>query len=163
LEQEVADEEAMLARRKALEEAVVAVRDRITAHEEAGAAAAAELAAARDRAVRLASLTDRLTATAELAAERVRLLGQDEEVETTEQRARAGEAREGAEQAYSREQERIATLAQRAADRREGLARLAGQVGARRSRIEAAEAEIGRLRESATTALARAEAAEREF
>ncbi|WP_277454951.1 chromosome segregation protein SMC [Janibacter sp. DB-40] len=193
LEQEVADEEAMLARRKTLEEAVAAVRDRITAHEEAGAAATAQLAAARDRAVRLASLTDKLTATAELAAERVRLLGQDEEVETTSgrdpealraQAARAREdedalraeiaeatdqlaetvaAREAAEKAFAEEQRRITALAQRAADRREGLARLAGQVGARRSRIEAAEAEVGRLRESVSTALARADEAEHEF
>ena len=193
LEQEVADEEAMLARRKSLEEAVLAVRQRITRHEEEGAAATAELAAARDRAVRLASLTDKLTATAELASERVRLLGQDEEVETTSgrdpealraQAARAREdeealraeiaeatqelertvaAREDAEQAFAAEQQRIATLAQRAADRREGLARLAGQVGARRSRIEAAEAEVGRLEESISTAMARAEEAEQEF
>ncbi|NYF97207.1 chromosome segregation protein SMC [Janibacter cremeus] len=193
LEQEVADEEAMLARRKALEEAVLAVRSRITAHEETGAAATAELTAARDRAVRLSSLTDKLTATAELAAERVRLLGQDEEVETTSgrdpealraQAARAREdedalraeiaeateqlaesvaARESAEKAFAAEQQRIATLTQRAADRREGLARLAGQVGARRSRIEAAEAEVGRLQESVATALARADEAEREF
>ncbi|WP_338751277.1 chromosome segregation protein SMC [Janibacter alittae] len=193
LEQEVAEEEAMLARRKALEEAVLAVRTRIAAHEEAGAAATVELTAARDRAVRLASLTDKLTATAELAAERVRLLGQDEEVETTSgrdpealraQAARAREdedalraeiaeatdqlaasvaAREDAEKAFAAEQQRIAALVQRAADRREGLARLAGQVGARRSRIEAAEAEIGRLRESVATALSRADEAEQEF
>ena len=193
LKQEVADEEAMLARRKTLEEALLEVRQRITEHEEAGASATAELAAARDRAVRLASLTDKFTATASLAAERVRLLGQDEEVETTtgrdpealrEQaaRARADEdalraeiddataqlaetvaAREAAEKAFATEQQRIAALAQRVADRREGLARLAGQVGARRSRIEAGEAEVGRLEESVATALARAEEAEREF
>ncbi|MGO1166766.1 MAG: chromosome segregation protein SMC [Janibacter sp.] len=193
LEQEVADEEAMLARRKRLEEAVLAVRTRITEHEEDGAAATAELATARDRAVRLASLTDKLTATASLAAERVRLLGQDEEVETTtgrdpealreqaaqaratedalrteiaevtEQLAETVAAREAAEQAFAREQQRITALTQRAADRREGLARLSGQVGARRSRIEAGEAEVGRLEESIATALARAEEAEREF
>ncbi|WP_435203436.1 chromosome segregation protein SMC [Janibacter sp. GS2] len=193
LQQEVADEEAVLARRKSLEESVLAVRNRVAEHEQDGAAATAELAAARDRAVRLASLTDRLTATASLAAERVRLLGQDEEVETTsgrdpealrqqaararadedalraeiaevtEQLARTVAAREAAEQAFTREQQRIAALTQRAADRREGLARLAGQVGARRSRIEAGEAEVGRLEASVATALARAEEAEREF
>ena len=43
-------------------------------------------------------------------------------------------------------------LPRAAADRREGLARLAGQVAARRSRVEAGEAEIGRL----TAALAEA-------
>ena len=50
-----------------------------------------------------------------------------------------------------------------AADRREGLARLAGQVGARRSRIEAGEAEIGRLRQSLEQSRSRAADAEREF
>ncbi|SMC32592.1 chromosome segregation protein SMC [Janibacter indicus] len=193
LQQEVADEQAMLERRKVLEQAVLAARTRITEHEEAGASAAAELAAAQQRAVRLASLTDKLTATASLAAERVRLLGQDEEVETTSGRdpealreqaararadeeelradiARVGEelaaavaAREAAERAHAAEQQRIAALAQRAADRREGLARLAGQVGARRSRIEAREAEVGRLEEVVATALARADEADREF
>ncbi|MGO4131043.1 chromosome segregation protein SMC [Janibacter hoylei] len=193
LQQEVADEEAMLERRKTLEQAVLAARTRITEHEEAGAAAAAELVAAQQRATRLATLTDRLAATASLAAERVRLLGQDEEVETTSGRdpdalreqaararadeetlradiARVGEelaaavaARESAEQAHAAEQQRVAALAQRAADRREGLARLAGQVGARRSRIEAREAEVGRLEEIVSTALARADEAEREF
>ncbi len=39
----------------------------------------------------------------------------------------------------------MAAAARAAADRREGLARLAGQVAARRSRVEAGEAEIGRL------------------
>ncbi|WP_338538413.1 chromosome segregation protein SMC [Janibacter terrae] len=193
LQQEVADEQAMLERRKGLEQAVLAARARITEHEEAGASAAAELAAAQQRAVRLASLTDRLSATASLAAERVRLLGQDEQEETTsgrdpealraqaaqaradeealraevatitEQLAAAVAAREAAEQAHAAEQRRIATLAQRAADRREGLARLAGQVGARRSRVEAREAEVGRLEEVVATALARADEAEREF
>ena len=50
-----------------------------------------------------------------------------------------------------------------AADRREGLAKLAGQVGARRSRIEAGEAEIGRLRQSLEQSRSRAADAEREF
>ena len=55
-------------------------------------------------------------------------------------------------------------LVRAAADRREGLARLAGQVGARRSRIEAGEAEIGRLRRALVEqAPARAADAEREF
>ncbi|MPV39203.1 chromosome segregation protein SMC, partial [Georgenia subflava] len=49
------------------------------------------------------------------------------------------------------------------ADRREGLARLTGQVGARRSRLEAAEAELGRLRESLTAAEERGRTAQAEF
>ncbi len=193
LEQEVADEKAMLERRSALEQAVLETRARIEEHERSGADADAELSAAQQRAVSLASLAERLTATASLAAERVRLLGQDEEDETTtgrdpeELRAQAAQARadeealrgeiagvtdelgaavaarEAAEEAYAAEQKRVAALAQRAADRREGLARLSGQVGARRSRIEAGEAEVGRLEEIVTTAMARAADAEREF
>ena len=193
LEQEVADEKAMLERRSALERAVADIRGRIHEHEEAGSGADAALAAAQQRAVALASVAERLTATAALAAERVRLLGQDESEETTTgrdpeelraqaERVRADEetlrgeveqiteqlsaavaAREAAEEAAATEQQRIAALAQRAADRREGHARLTGQVGARRSRVEAGEAEVGRLREAVTTAEARAEEAEREF
>ncbi|MGC1209175.1 MAG: AAA family ATPase, partial [Ornithinimicrobium sp.] len=72
-------------------------------------------------------------------------------------------ARGEAEAAYAAEQSRIAQLLQAAADRREGLARLAGQVAARRSRIEAAEAELGRLREAEAATMARAQAAEQEF
>ncbi len=71
--------------------------------------------------------------------------------------------REDAEAAYAAEQARLARLARAAADRREGLAKLAGQVGARRSRIEAGEAEIGRLQELAAAARTRAAHAEQEF
>jgi chromosome segregation protein len=57
----------------------------------------------------------------------------------------------------------LPSLARAAADRREGLAKLAGQVGARRSRIEAREAEIGRLEGIVAASLARAAEAEKEF
>ncbi len=50
-----------------------------------------------------------------------------------------------------------------AADRREGLARLAGQVAAARSRAEAAEAERGRLRESLAAGDERRRKAQSEF
>ena len=68
-----------------------------------------------------------------------------------------------AEGSYAAEQARLARLARAAADRREGLARLAGQVGARRSRIDAGEAEIGRLQEIVAAARTRAAEAEQEF
>ncbi|MGB6021930.1 MAG: AAA family ATPase, partial [Ornithinimicrobium sp.] len=77
--------------------------------------------------------------------------------------AQAERARSDAESGHAAEQTRIARLLQAAADRREGLARLAGQVAAQRSRIEAAEAEVGRLREVEAAAVARAQAAEQEF
>ena len=49
------------------------------------------------------------------------------------------------EEAHRGEEARLAALVRAAADRREGLARLVGQVNSLRSRAEAAEAEIGRL------------------
>ena len=123
----------------------------------------------------------------------MRLLGQDDADETTtgrdpeELRAQAAQARENeaallaevaaaldelkaavslredSEKAYAAEQARLSSLARAAADRREGLAKLAGQVGARRSRIEAREAEIGRLEGIVAASLARAAEAEKEF
>ncbi len=72
-------------------------------------------------------------------------------------------AREEAEAALHAEDRRVAAVARAAADRREGLARLGGQVGARRSRIEAAEAEIGRLREALADAGRRTERAQGEY
>ena len=57
-------------------------------------------------------------------------------------------AKQDAEEAAAAEDKRLAALLRAAADRREGLARLAGQVGAARSRVESAQAELGRLRES---------------
>ncbi|WP_370894909.1 chromosome segregation protein SMC [Janibacter sp. GXQ6167] len=193
LEQEVADETALLRQRAELEEALLATRERISAHEQTSAEAAPLLAAAHDRWVRLQSLAERIDSAASMAADRVRLLSRDDSDERTTGRdpdelraqaerarkdeellrdeiarvsetlAQAVEAREEAERAYTAEHDRLARLARAAADRREGLARLAGQVGARRSRVEAAEAEIGRLRALVETATERAANAEREF
>ncbi|KGN42707.1 chromosome segregation SMC family protein, partial [Knoellia aerolata] len=193
LEQEVADETALIARRTSVENALEGVRSRLTEVERQAADAAPELGRAQERFVRLQSLRDRLESTASVARERVRLLGQDDVDETTsgrdpeELRAQAVQAREAeqkllaevataadelaaavgaredAEMAYAAEQDRLARLARAAADRREGLAKLAGQVGARRSRIEAGEAEIGRLRGIIEASLARATDAERDF
>ena len=58
---------------------------------------------------------------------------------------------------------RLAALVRAAADRREGLARLTGQVNSLRSRAEAAEAEIGRLTAASEQAAERAEQAARAF
>ena len=193
VEQEVADETAVLERRTAVEDALADVRSRLSEVERAAAEAAPELGRAQEGVVRLQSLCDRLESTGSVAAERVRLLSQDEEhetttgrdpeelraqaaqareaeaallaevAETTEQLAQAVTAREAAEAAYAEEQTRLARLARAAADRREGLARLAGQVAARRSRIEAGEAEIGRLEGLAAAARERARESEAEF
>ncbi|KRE41926.1 chromosome segregation protein SMC [Knoellia sp. Soil729] len=193
LEQEVADETAVIERRTTVENALESLRSRITEIERQAADAAPELGRSQDRFVRLQSLRDRLESTASIARERVRLLSQDDVDEATtgrdpeELRAQAAQAREAeqkllaevasaaeqlslsvtaraeAEQAYAAEQDRLARLARAAADRREGLAKLAGQVGARRSRIEAGEAEIGRLRGIIEASQKRAAEAEQAF
>src|SRR5262249_13198996 len=58
---------------------------------------------------------------------------------------RAVARRQEAELAHLEEDRRVAGLVRAAADRREGLARLAGQVNAMRTQASAAEDEIGRL------------------
>nr|WP_277626297.1 chromosome segregation protein SMC [Arsenicicoccus piscis] len=193
VEQEVADESALLARRAEVETELRAVQTELAALEQAAAEAQPELAAAQDRWFTLSSLRDRLTATANLAAERSRLLAEDDGQQTPAGRdpdqlaaeaaavreqeqalaakvertgaelAAAVSERQAAEHAHQAEGERLARLVRAAADRREGLARLAGQVAARRSRLEAAEAEIGRLAEARTAADDQAASAEREF
>ena len=196
LEQEVADETALIARRTEVEQGLAGLASRLAALEGAAEQARPELTRAQERWYALARLTERLAATGSLAAERVRLLSEDEDsgddsgapVRDPEQmRAQASEIRaqhealveeiaaaqealaaavldrEEAERRYVAEQQRLSRVARAAADRREGLARLAGQVAAKSSRIEAAEAEIGRLRATVEQAQARAAQAEREF
>ncbi|MDO5503603.1 MAG: chromosome segregation protein SMC [Actinomycetia bacterium] len=193
LEQEAADESALIAQRAAVEADLAEGLDAVRALDEQARAAAPELGRANERYVRLQSIRDRLESTASVAAERVRLLSQDDEHETTsgrdpeELRQQAAAARDQekqllaevataeadlgaavtaraeAEEALAAESKRIAALARAAADRREGLAKLSGQVHARRSRIEAGEAEIGRLTEVHESSLARAAEAEQQF
>jgi chromosome segregation protein len=194
LEQEVADETALIARRTEVEESLAAVRVRLAELERQAAEAAPLLARAQERWFALSSLRERVTATGSLAAERVRLLSDDDtessqgSTRDPEQlRAQAATIREqeqalhaeiaqakaaleaataeraSLEKAFADEQQRLARLVRAAADRREGLAKLAGQVGARRSRIEAGEAEIGRLQQTAGQSRQRAAEAEAEF
>ncbi len=72
-------------------------------------------------------------------------------------------AKRAAEEAAAEEERRIAGLQRAAADRREGLARLHGQVNALKSRAAAADDEIGRLTAAREEAVARAERAQRDF
>lgn len=126
------------------------------------------------------SLIERFTATAKLAQERARTLmaaatatpsGPDPaqlrteaarmeaELETLHKKAAtattalatAGAEVAAAEQAYQQEQQRILKVAQAAADHREGLAKLSGQVSARQSRVDAETAELGRLQAGINT------------
>jgi chromosome segregation protein len=192
LQQEVADETALRDRRTELERELAAAKAREAQLEAAMAGEARELARAQETWYRLSSLRERLRGTASIAAERQRHVKATEE-ETREGRdpeelardamaARAEEAtlaeqleahktalaaavsaRQGAEAAYDEEQRRLAAALRAAADRREGMARLAGQVAGQRSRVEAGEAEIGRLATAVEEARARSEHAQIEF
>ena len=193
-EQEVADESAMIARRTEVEQALSAVRSRLAALELEALETAPLLARAQERWFSLSSLRERLMATGSLAAERVRLLSEDENDATVtsshdperlgaqaasarrQQQALIAEStqaeralhaavaeRTEIEIGYATETARLTRLVRAAADRREGLAKLAGRLGAWRSRIEAGEAEIGRLQQSVEQSKARAAQAEREF
>ncbi|HVN13526.1 MAG TPA: AAA family ATPase, partial [Kineosporiaceae bacterium] len=75
----------------------------------------------------------------------------------------AVDARDRAERAEAEEEHRVGALLRAAADRREGLARLAGQVAARRSRVEAGQELLERLRAQIAEAQERAAAASAEF
>ncbi|HEY8622192.1 MAG TPA: chromosome segregation protein SMC [Dermatophilaceae bacterium] len=194
LEQEVADETALIARRTQVEDALSAVRARLAALELEALETASLVTLAQERWFALSSLRERLVATGSLAAERVRLLSEDEDgiadngsrdpeqlraqaavlrqqeqaliAETAQAKAALDTAvatRSEIEIAYATETARLTRLLRAAADRREGLAKLAGQVGARASRIEAGEAEIGRLQQSVEQSRARAAKAESEF
>ena len=175
LAQEVADETAVRARRDEVEAELAAVRGRLAALEHEAAEAAPRLTEAGEVWYRLSALRERLRGTASLAADRVRLLGAPEaeragqdidDLVAQAERVRAAEAelaaevdvarsaltaaesaRQAAEQEAAAAERNLATALRTAADRREGVARLAGQVGARRSRLEATGEEIGRLRE----------------
>ncbi|HET9500444.1 MAG TPA: chromosome segregation protein SMC [Marmoricola sp.] len=75
----------------------------------------------------------------------------------------AVEKRQALEQSFAAEEQRIAGLQRAAADRREGMARLHGQVNGLRSRAAAAHDEVGRLEASRQEAVARAERAQQSF
>ncbi len=78
LEQEVADETALIARRTEVEDALSVVRSRLAALELEAQEAAPLVTRAQERWFALSSLRERLVATGSLAAERVRLLSEDD-------------------------------------------------------------------------------------
>ena len=131
--------------------------------------------AARETWYELTSVRERHRSLEQLAGERRRLLGATEEQPSSdrdpdrlaEQAARTREEEKSAleqveeavdtlaeaiqdredSEAQAREADKAVTaILQAAADRREGVAKLSGGVGAARSRVEAAENELGRLR-----------------
>ncbi|QCP00748.1 chromosome segregation protein SMC [Arthrobacter sp. 24S4-2] len=192
LAQDVADESALKARRVVVEQGLEAGRQRQAVLEQLAAEATPRLNAARDTWYQLSAGRERLRSLGSLAEERRRLLGaaddvpesgrDPEQLEKNAARVRAEQtslelgilekrsALEGAtaakleaESAANAEDKRLAAVLRAAADRREGLAKLAGQVGAARSRVESAQAELGRLRESQAAGDERRRRAQSEF
>ncbi|MFG1704680.1 chromosome segregation protein SMC [Nonomuraea sp. M3C6] len=185
LQREAADEAAITARRNQVEAELAEGQQREVALEAAEAEAQPRLSAAQETFFRLSSLRERITGLEQLAAERhrhaldaaaIERRGRDPEdlereaADVREQelilKAELEQAHELLEEAVqrraeseaelSREEQRLALAARAAADRREGLAKLRGQVDSVRSRSRAAEEEIGRLQ------MAVADATERE-
>lgn len=193
LEQELADETALRERRSDVEQRLEAARARLGEIERIAAAAAPQLAEASEAWYRLSSLRERLRGTSTLAGERQRLLGSvtsgpasserdpdelqdqaarireserelaDEVADSREALEDAVDARVSAEESLGAEEKRLSNLQRVAADRREGLARISGQISARSSRIEAAESELARLRAAVDDSEKRGIAAEQEF
>jgi len=194
LQQEMADESALLARRAEVEASLERLRGSESGLEAELRESLPQLARAQETWFALSGLRERLKGTAGLAEERVRNAreaseepvagsGRDpEQLEAEAERVRAQEqgiaaevqanqtalddavrARQEAEAAHGEEDRRVAALQRAAADRREGLARLHGQVNAHRSRVAAAEDELGRLASAREEAAARAERAQRDF
>jgi chromosome segregation protein len=192
LDREVADETALRQRREEVEAAHEQVQARLADLESALAEDAPILAQAQETFLRLSTLRERIHATHQLATERWRNLTTEPEEERpgrdpdeleaeadklreqetqmrsalAEDQARLNEAVEGRQQMERRlaEAEKALVAAVKAiADRREGLAKLVGQVNALRTRSTAAAEEIARLDASLAEAQARAEVAQEEY
>jgi chromosome segregation protein len=191
LEQEVADENALLKLRAEAEAALATSQQREIELEAAVAATLPALSDAQETWFRLNGLRDRFRGLATLAAERVRFAAEvpqhasGREPEDMEREAReireqeaeleqrvlrdrailttAEERRAHAENELATEESRIASVLRAIADRREGMARLAGRVAAARTTVESAGAERDRLQVSLTDAQNRARTAQEEF
>ena len=192
VERDEAAELELKNRRIRVERELQAARAQQAALEQEAAAAAPVLNAARDNWYQLSATRDQFKALGVLAAERRRHLGATEAApdpsrdpdRLAEQAARlraeeaeldlaleerrygletAMEIKEDAEAAVRAEEQRVREQLRAAADRREGLAKLAGKVSAARSRVESAEAEIGRLHNSKAAGAERHAVASQEF
>jgi chromosome segregation protein len=192
LEREVADEEAIRARRAEVETALEDARRREAQLEAQLAGDAPLVARAQETWYRLSALEERFRGTASLAAERARHLatepedvrtGRDPEaMEAEAAEVREAEAelqtaldasraelaevvaeRQSLERQLAEAEHAVVAAVRAVADRREGLAKLTGQVNALRTRVTAAREESERLAAAAADARERAEQAEAEL
>jgi chromosome segregation protein len=192
LEKEIADESALRTRREEIERQLAAVQARLATLETAHAADAPVLASAQETWYQLSALQERFRSTEQLAAERHRHLsaaGEDErpgrdpdelaaEAETVREQedalrdalqadeahlAEAVAGRQSLEHQLAAAERALVAAVKAIADRREGLAKLTGQVNAARTRSAAADEEISRATLAWTEARERAEIAEVEL
>ncbi|MEQ3554815.1 chromosome segregation protein SMC [Pseudonocardia nematodicida] len=190
---EEADQDQARRRRAEVEEQLATARERQQELETALAADAPRLAAAQDTWYQLSALAERLRGTVRLAQERVRHLDSSAAAERTPGRdpdeteaeadaiaeqeeelvAGVAEARRRLDEVVTEKAERERTLAaaerehlaavRALADRRAGIATLAGKADALRSGVAATAEEIERLSEALTEAGARTSEAETEL
>ena len=192
LDREVADEDAIRARRTLVETALNEARTREGELDAQLAADAPRVAQAQDTWYRLAALEERFRGTASLAAERARHLAAEPEdgpagrdpdaMEAEAAQVREQEAalqteldaahdelklvvgeRQGLEARLAAAERALVAAVRAVADRREGLATLAGQVNALRARAVAGRDESARLAAAAADARTRGEQAEAEL
>jgi chromosome segregation protein len=193
LEADLADEANLQAQRAATEGQLAAARAVEEEAQGQVRAATEALGRAQETWYALSGLAERVRSTISLASERIRHAevepdldaGTGRDPETLEAQAaetlqaelglradvEAGQtaldsttaARRQAEAAHSTAEAAYAAELRAEADRREGLARLGGQVAARRSRVEAAEEQVARQRQAAVHAGERADQAEAEL
>ncbi|BCB82178.1 chromosome segregation protein SMC [Phytohabitans flavus] len=191
LDKEIADETALRERRELVEHQYGEVGRRLAELEAAHAEDAPLLAAAQDTWYKLSALQERFRSTEQLASERLRHLsatpdderpGRDpeqlaaeaERVRAQEEQLRAAlkadqahlaeavERRQELERQLADAERALRTAAKAIADRREGLAKLTGQVNAARARTTSAAEEISRLAAAHSDAQLRAEKAQAE-
>ncbi|TYC04764.1 chromosome segregation protein SMC [Micromonospora sp. WP24] len=189
LDREIADETAVRERREQVEAEHAEVQQRLAELEAALAEDAPLLAAAQDTWYKLSALQERFRSIEQLALERLRHLsatpdderpGRDpdqleaeaERVREQEEELRAAltddqirlaeavEQRQELERQLAAAERELVAAAKAIADRREGLARLTGQVNSARARTTSAGEEIERLAAAHVDALGRAEKAQ---
>ncbi|MFC7547615.1 chromosome segregation protein SMC [Plantactinospora sp. GCM10030261] len=192
LDKEIADETALRDRRERVEAEHAEVQYRLAELEAALAEDAPMLANAQDTWFKLAALQERFRSTEQLARERLRhmsatpdderpgrdpdqLTAEAERVREQEEELRAAltddqvhlaeavEHRQELERQLAAAERSLVTAAKAIADRREGLAKLTGQVNSARARTSSAAEEIARLAAAHADALARAEHAQAEL
>ena len=192
LEAEIADETALRERRSEVESELTAAKAREAILDAAIVESAPLVDRSQNTFYALGAQQERLRSTMALAKERVRLgeaeeedvqRGRDpEEIDREAHTLRVQESefagqvdadrlalnaaiseRTSAEAALAAEDARLHAATRAVADRREGLARIAGQVAAAKSRLDARSAEIERLDERLADARDRADQAAQEF